>query len=89
MSAEALACGTPVVCYNSTACPELVGENCGVVVEKEDKDGIFRAVNAIQKNGKAQYSETCVRFANENFNRKKLTREFIEIYKELEACKAE
>ena len=89
VSAEALACGTPVICYNSTACPELVGENCGVVVEKEDKDGIFRAVNEIQKNGKAQYSDACVRFANENFSRKKLTREFIEIYQELEACKAE
>ena len=58
-------------------------------MEKEDKDGISRAVNEIQKNGKTQYSEACVRFANENFNRKKLTRDFIDICKELEAYKAE
>ena len=89
VSAEAIACGTPVVCYNSTACPELVGKNCGIVVEKTDENGIFEAVNEIQRNGKAQYSEQCVRFANENFSRQKLTREFIEIYEELEACKAE
>lgn len=89
VSAEAIACGTPVVCYNSTACPELVGENCGIVVEKADENGIFEAVNEIQKNGKAQYSEHCVRFANENFNRRKLTRAFMEIYEELESYKTE
>lgn len=89
VSAEAIACGTPVVCYNSTACPELVGKNCGIVVEKTDENGIFEAVNEIQRNGKAQYSEQCVRFANENFSRQKLTREFIEIYEELVAYKAE
>lgn len=89
VSAEAIACGTPVVCYNSTACPELVGKNCGIVVEKTDENGIFEAVNEIRRNGKAQYSEQCVRFANENFSRQKLTREFIEIYEELVAYKAE
>lgn len=89
VSAEAIACGTPVVCYNSTACPELVGENCGIVVEKTDENGIFEAVNEIQKNGKARYSEHCVRFANENFNRRKLTRAFMEIYEELESYKTE
>lgn len=83
VSAEALACGTPVVCFNSTACPELVGDNCGIVVEKADKDGVFNAVNEIQKNGKEKYSSSCVAFSNENFSRKKLTKEFIDIYNAL------
>ncbi|MGN0538234.1 MAG: glycosyltransferase [Candidatus Fimenecus sp.] len=83
VSAEALACGTPVVCYNSTACPELVGENCGIVVEKNDKDGMLRAVNEIQKNGKAQYSAHCTAFARENFGREKLTQEFLSVYQNL------
>lgn len=83
VSAEALACGTPVVCYNSTACPELVGENCGIVVEKEDKDGVFRAVNTVQENGKAQYTDHCAAFARENFGRNELTREYLSVYQQL------
>ena len=33
VSAEALACGTPVVAYNVTAIPEVVGPGCGYVVD--------------------------------------------------------
>lgn len=83
VSAEALACGTPVICYNSTACPELVGENCGVVVETDEKDGVFRAVNTVQKNGKAQYTDACAAFARENFGRDKLTREYLSVYQQI------
>ena len=36
VSAEALSCGTPVICYNSTANPEIVGEGCGYVCEKKE-----------------------------------------------------
>lgn len=83
VSAEAIACGTPVICYNSTACPELVGDNCGVVVEKDDENGIFNAINKIRADTKASYSDSCVKFANDNFSRKKLTKEFSDIYNEL------
>ncbi len=83
VSAEALACGTPVVCYNSTACPELVGENCGKAVDTDEKDGIFRAINEIAVNGKARYSDSCVKFARDNFSRAKITKEFIKIYEDL------
>lgn len=83
VSAEAIACGTPVICYNSTACPELVGENCGIVVDKEDKNGIFNAVNEIQKKTKAAYTDTCIQFAKDNFSREKLTKDFIGLYKDL------
>lgn len=32
-TAEALACGTPVITYNKTAVPEVPDESCGIVVE--------------------------------------------------------
>lgn len=83
VSAEALSCGTPVVCYNSTACPELVGGNCGKAVDTDEKDGIFKAINEIAENGKSSYSDSCISFARANFSREKITKEFIKIYKDL------
>lgn len=83
VSAEALSCGTPVVCYNSTANPELVGERCGKVVEKNDFDGIVEAIREIKSNGKAYYSEHCIAYAHENFDKDKNIEKYIELYQKL------
>lgn len=83
VSAEALASGTPVICFNSTANPELVGERCGIVVEKDEPDGILNAVNEISKQPKSYYSRYCVEFARNNFARKLCTAKFEDIYKKL------
>ena len=83
VSAEAISCGTPVVCYNSTACPELVGDNCGKAVNIDEKDGIFKTINEIAANGKEHYSNSCISFAHKNFSREKIAKEFIKLYEEL------
>lgn len=73
VTAEALSCGTPVVCFDSTANPELVGENCGAVVPAGDVEGMLREARKILANGKAEYSDACrsaarIRFdANNSF----------------------
>lgn len=40
---ESLACGTPVVTYNTGGSPESVGEN-GAVVDKGDLDVAYKAL---------------------------------------------
>ena len=40
-TAEAMACGTPVIVYNATACPEIVTENVGFVARKNNLDDIL------------------------------------------------
>lgn len=52
VSAEALSCGTPVICYDSTANPEIVGDGCGYVVPKNDFEGILNAVKKCVKTAK-------------------------------------
>ncbi len=83
VSAEALSCGTPIICYNSTANPELVGKDCGIVVELDDKDGMLKAVDIIQKKGKDTYSAKCIEFARNNFKREKVTKEIKQVYERL------
>lgn len=81
--AEAIACGTPAVVYNSTALPELIGDGCGYIAECENVDEIYEKIQLVKKNTKEFYREKCVRFARKNFEKNKLADEMIEVYREL------
>lgn len=81
--AEALACGTPAIVYNSTACPEIVSDGCGYVVECGDINAIVECCLEIQKNGKDFYSENCRYSAKLRFDKNVLLEQTVELYKEL------
>ncbi|MBQ2890207.1 MAG: glycosyltransferase [Clostridia bacterium] len=83
VSAEALSCGTPVVCFNSTANPELVGKGCGKTVEVGDIDGASEAIKKILSEGKVAYSKVCREFAEENFDMRKNLSEYVKLFEEL------
>jgi glycosyltransferase involved in cell wall biosynthesis/NADP-dependent 3-hydroxy acid dehydrogenase YdfG len=83
VSAEALSCGTPVICYDSTANPEIVGDGCGYVVPKNDFEGILNAVKKVRENGKNSYSSACVNFAHDRFDKNMLIDRYIGVYKQL------
>ena len=46
VTAEALSCGTPVIVQNRTACPELVNEKCGIIMNDENAR---KAIDLIRK----------------------------------------
>jgi glycosyltransferase involved in cell wall biosynthesis len=81
--AEAMACGTPAIVYNVTACPELIADGCGASVELHHIDGIVKELREIRANGKSAYSTKCVDRVKENFSYEKNVQQTIEIYKEL------
>lgn len=83
VSAEALMCGTPVVCYNSTANPELIGENCGYVCNSDSVEDFKELVMKILEDGKSVYSDSCVNFASENFNVENNYNEYVKLYETL------
>ena len=64
---ESLGCGTPVITFNSGGSPECIDENCGLVVEKENIDEVYDAIQKVQKDGKAKYSEYCIEMAKKIF----------------------
>ena len=83
-TAEALSCGTPVIVYNNTASPELVGENCGCVVEEHlGIDGIIHAVNIIKNKSKANYADSCLSYAKIHFSKEVNSEKYIQLYKSL------
>lgn len=78
--AEALACGTPAIVYNSTASPELVGTSCGYVVESHNIDQLVDLVQSICIKGKENYVRACRAFANENFDKDKNIGEYLKLF---------
>lgn len=85
--AEALACGTPAIVYDSTACPEIVRDGVGYTVITGDIEGIVNCCRAIQNNGKDTYSQRCRESAERRFNKENLIAETIDFYEELISCK--
>ena len=83
VTAEAMACGTPCIVYNATACPELVKDGCGIVVEKGDLPGVVDALARIRQKGKAAYREACVAHARTAFGYHDRVQEYYEIYQRL------
>ena len=50
VNVEALACGTPVVTFNSGGSPECIDPTCGCVMEKEDLEEAVRVICNICEN---------------------------------------
>lgn len=82
VTAEALACGTPAIVYNATACPELVGDGCGFVENVGDVEAVYQDILTMQKENK-EYSIVCRAFAEENFAKEKLFEKTLAFYQEV------
>ncbi len=80
---EAMACGTPVIVYNSTALPELIGEDCGNIVESHDIDELLKIISKIKIHGKLHYSKKCIARVAKNFNSELNMNKYLELYKTL------
>ena len=87
--AEALACGTPVVTINSTANPELIGENCGYIANINNIYDVNRYIDIIRFNKKSFYSNSCRTFAIQNFNKEEKISEYIRLCKNLISYKGD
>ena len=75
-TAEALACGTPAVVYNSTACPEVVSKDTGYVVSPGDIEGLKSAILRAD----AIKPEDCRERVLTHFNAETQYRKYIELY---------
>lgn len=77
---EALACGTPVIAFDKTSYPELVHDDCGAIVKTGDTDEMCKKAFEIINKGKETYSENCVEYVKNNFNKKEQLDKLLEFY---------
>ncbi|TKG95413.1 glycosyltransferase [Puteibacter caeruleilacunae] len=77
---EALACGTPVVTYNTGGSPEAVDQNTGIVVEKGNVQGLWEAIQKLGNENKTYYQNVCRQRAEEMFNKQDRYHDYVELY---------
>ena len=84
-TAEALSCGTPVVAYNGTATPELVGTDgkCGYLIHDLDADRFAGKILDIFSDGVERYTSNCRNRAESMFDMETNLQEYMELFKEM------
>lgn len=78
---EALACGTPIITFNTGGSGEVVTTHTGLVVGKGDMYGLISAIRTILSKGKGKYSDTCRKKAERDYNKDIQYGKYIELYK--------
>lgn len=78
---ESLACGTPVITFNTGGSPECINETCGIVVEKGNINKLKEAIISLENNPKIT-SESCRKQALK-YNKDILFQEYLYLYEQL------
>lgn len=72
---ESLACGTPVITYNTGGSPEAIVTNNGYVIEKGDLNAFLYCLNSVDTLNNINLEE--------NFSKETMIGNYIELYKQL------
>lgn len=84
---EALACGTPVITYNTGGSPEAIDETTGVVVDKGSITGILSAIEQIETRDYSGLSIACRARAEILFDKKVRYLDYLSIFQDMQANK--
>jgi len=77
---ESLACGTPVLTYNTGGSPEILTTECGVIVEKDNYNSLKKSIVNMKK--KSIISDECIK-RSKDFNCDEKFNEYIELFKDI------
>lgn len=78
---EALACGTPVITYDTGGSPEAIDSKTGVVIKQGDLVSLANTIMYMKANPLS--SEACRKRAEEYFDKDQCFEEYIELYESL------
>lgn len=78
---ESVACGTPVVTFNTGGSPEMLDETCGAAVAKDDNDAMYNEIIRICE-AKPYSLEACIKKAK-GFDKNEKFGEYIRLYEVL------
>lgn len=81
---ESIACGTPVITYDTGGSPESVTTDTGKVVRQGDVDQLAEAIIKMKEsNFKASASSECTTYAQTHFRNRTRFMEYAELYEQL------
>lgn len=84
---ESLACGTPVITYNTGGSPEIIDGKTGFVVDRGNINKIYECIKTIMKEGREKYINNCVERTRCFFNKENNFEKYISLYQEINNAK--
>ncbi|PAU94029.1 glycosyl transferase [Aliifodinibius salipaludis] len=78
---EALACGTPVVTFNTGGSPEAIDGKTGWVVEKSNTDELYNSIQKYFKNDLKINSDYCRERCMQLFNKEDRYKDYLNLYR--------
>lgn len=78
---EAIACGTPVITYNTGGSPESITDATGIVVEKGDINALAKAITALKNNPLNR--NICREYAMEYFDKDRCFQAYCNLFENL------
>ena len=84
VTAEALACGTPIIVYNNTANAEMAVDGCGYCIDRTgDVDEVMKYINVIREAVDEPWEQRCRERAKKLFDYTSNCQKYIDLYRKL------
>lgn len=83
VSIEALACGTPVVSYDTGGSADIVDSSVGKLVRRGEKESLFSSIIEVKNRGKMIYKNKCRLKALDKFDNQECFKNYLNLYNEL------
>lgn len=80
---EAIACGTPVITYNTGGSPESISPLTGRIVEKGNINKVIESIHELEQFDRKQLKEDCLKDAAVHFDNVQCFNKYIELYKNI------
>ncbi len=84
---EAIACGTPVITYDTGGSPESITPETGIVVPQGDIEALKSAINEVLSKDREALRMVCRTYAEAHFEDKKCFSEYLELYEQILSSK--
>ena len=83
VSIEALACGTPVIGYDTGGIADIIDESVGMLIERGNKEQLLHSIQQLKTVGKQYYQTKCREKALSKFENKKCYHNYLDLYNDL------
>jgi len=80
---EALACGTPVITYNTGGSPESIDDETGKIIKKGDVKGLWHGIQDLALHSQEHYAKVCRNRALQLFNKEDRYLDYLRLYETL------
>ncbi|WP_174614763.1 glycosyltransferase [Virgibacillus ihumii] len=80
---EAIACGTPVITFNTGGSVESIDVNTGIIVEKANLENLHNSIRIIKRNYVRDYYQSCINKAASMFNKIDKFYDYVNLYERI------